>query len=82
MEISAKELRGRPSQIIDQAARGTEVVITVRGKRMARLIPYKAEGEKRRTSDIEDDIFGLWGDANDRTSVEDYVRSLRKRRSF
>jgi prevent-host-death family protein len=82
MEISAKELRGKPSQIIDQAARGTEVVITVRGKKMARLIPYKAEGEKKAPRDIDDDIFGLWSDEKDRPSVEEYVRSLRKRRSF
>lgn len=32
MEITAKELRGKPGQIIEQAARGTEVVITLRGK--------------------------------------------------
>ena len=41
MEVSAKELRGKPSQIIEQAARGTEVIITLRGRKVARLIPYK-----------------------------------------
>jgi len=40
MEITAKELRGKPGQYIEQASKGTDVVITVRGKKMATLIPY------------------------------------------
>jgi prevent-host-death family protein len=81
MEITAKELRGKPGQIIEQASRGTEVIITIRGKKRARLVPYKSAG---RNSDLEtdDEIFGLWKDRTDTESVDAYVRTLRKGRSF
>lgn len=78
MEVSAKELRGKPGQIIDQVARGIEVVVTLRGKKMAKLIPYKDET----IQNIEEDaIFGLWADKVE-VSVEDQVRQLRKGRKF
>jgi prevent-host-death family protein len=82
MVITAKELRGKPGQIIEQAARGTEVVITVRGKKMARLVPYKAENVKNNENEMEDEIFGLWKNKEDQGSVEDLLRSMRKRRAF
>jgi prevent-host-death family protein len=80
MEITAKELRGKPTQIIEQASRGTEIVITVHGKKMAKLVPYGMKGN--RTKIDEDEIFGIWKDRNDQESVEEYVRSIRKRRPF
>jgi prevent-host-death family protein len=79
MEITAKELRGKPGQIIEQAARGTEVIITIHGKKMARLVPYRTGKVK---PEIEDELFGLWKDRNDTGSVDEYVRSLRKGRAF
>jgi prevent-host-death family protein len=80
MEITAKELRGKPSQIIEQASRGTEVVITIHGKKMAKLVPYNV---KSKISSIDDDqIFGIWKDRNNEVSVDDYVRSIRKRRTI
>jgi prevent-host-death family protein len=82
MEITAKELRGKPGLIIDQASRGTEVIITIRGKKMARLVPYKMKNLKNEQKEVEDEIFGLWADKKNDSSVEEYVRSIRKRRSF
>jgi len=79
MEITAKELRGKPGQIIEQASRGIEVIITIRGKKMARLVPYRADKNK---ADIEDELFGLWENREEIASVDDYVRSLRKGRAF
>ena len=80
MEITAKELRSKPGQIIKQAARGTEVIITLRGKRTARLIPYD-HGTKE-IGEQQDEIFGLWEDRKDLASVEEHVRSIRKGRRF
>ena len=79
MEISAKELRGRPTQIIEQAARGTEVIITLRGKKMAKLIPYKIDTKQNFE---RDEIFGLWGNHAEITTVDEHVRLLRKGRKF
>lgn len=78
MEISAKELRDKPGQIISQVARGIEVIVTLRGKKLAKLIPYKNETIQNIE---EDDIFGLWADKVE-VSVEDQVRQLRKGRKF
>jgi len=82
MEISAKELRGKPTKIIEQAARGTDVVITIRGKRLARLIPYLSKIGQEDRSDSEDLIFGLWKGRGETDSVDAYVRSIRKRRTI
>ena len=79
MEISAKELRGRPSKIIEQAARGTEVIITLRGRKIAKLIPYKSDTSQN--SD-QDEIFGLWENHGESTTVDEQVRLLRKGRTF
>lgn len=82
MEISAKQLRGKTSQIIAQAARGTEVIITLRGEKIAKLISFKNEtiGENEQ----QDEIFGLWQNQDKDTdiSVEDQVSLLRKGRIF
>lgn len=82
MVITAKELRGKPGQIIEQAARGTDIVITIRGKKMAKLIPYKDKVTDKAAKNREDSIFGLWADRSDTASVELYIRSKRKRRSL
>lgn len=79
MEVSAKELRGKPGQIIDQASRGTEIVITIRGIKMARLIPYRSEKPK---NDSEDELFGIWEDRIGFEDVDGYVRSVRKGRTL
>ena len=39
LEINTKEVRGHFSSILDRVERGEEVVITHRGKRIARLTP-------------------------------------------
>jgi prevent-host-death family protein len=83
LEISAKELRGKPGQIIEQAARGTEVVITMRGKKMAKLIPYSKKSHGSDTEkNTEDAIFGLWKERGPFMSVESHVRALRKGRKY
>jgi prevent-host-death family protein len=80
MEISAKELRSKPGQIIKQAVRGTEVIITLRGKKSAKLIPYKGRTDEK--GGKQDEIFGLWKDRQDLPSVEEQVRVLREGRKF
>lgn len=80
MEISVKELRTKPGQIIKQASRGVEIIVTLRGKKIARIVPLEPSREE--TEAIEDELFGLWKDRTDIHAVEAYVRDLRKERSF
>lgn len=80
MEVSAKELRGKPGQIIEQAMRGTDIVITLRGKKIARLIPYAKA--KANVKDDNDEIFGMWVAHDEELGVDEYVREKRKGRTF
>ena len=43
MEINAKELRNRLSSLIDEVEDGQEIVISRRGKKVARLVPLHVE---------------------------------------
>jgi prevent-host-death family protein len=79
MEITAKELREKPGRIIEQASRGDEIVVTLRGKKLARIVPFAAAEPSPACT--EDEIFGLWKDRA-HGSVEESVRTLRKGRSF
>jgi prevent-host-death family protein len=79
MKATAKELRFHAKDLLDAVSRGDSVVITFRGKPCAKLVPYEdsnlAEDLRR-----EDSLFGIWRDREDVTSVDDYVRELRKNR--
>jgi prevent-host-death family protein len=82
MEISANELRGKPGRIIELAERGTDIVITLRGKKKARLIPYKPSVRENAPDYKADTIFGMWADKGDIENVDDYIQSVRKGRTF
>ena len=76
MEVSAKELRLRLSDYLKRVARGHSVDVSMRGKRIARLIPVK---KKRKAQ--ADELFGIWSDRKD-FDVNASVREMRKGRSF
>ena len=44
LEINTKEVRGHFSSILNRVEQGEEVVITRRGKRIARLTPLNEKG--------------------------------------
>ncbi|MBI9082299.1 MAG: type II toxin-antitoxin system Phd/YefM family antitoxin [Desulfobacterales bacterium] len=44
LEINVKEARSRFSDLLNRVERGEEVVITRRGKKIARLIPTESHG--------------------------------------
>ena len=46
MEVSVKEARNRISALLDRIQKGEEVLISRRGKKVARLVPFDAS-EKR-----------------------------------
>ena len=78
MEITTKELRVHPGRILDQVMNGDEVTVTYRGKRLARIVPFEQESP----SESEDEIFGMWADHDNSSSVEETVRQLRQGRPF
>ncbi|MEJ5362088.1 MAG: type II toxin-antitoxin system prevent-host-death family antitoxin [Spirochaetota bacterium] len=78
MKITSKELRMRPGKIIAHAASGFEVIVTHRGKPVAKIVPLKTKIKEEK--DIS--IFGMWKNRNDINDVNEYVRTLRKGRNF
>ena len=73
---------GKPGRIIELAERGTDIVLTLRGKKKARLIPYHPSVRENAPYYKADTIFGMWADREDTENVDDYVRSVRKGRTF
>jgi prevent-host-death family protein len=78
MEITTKELRIHPGRILDQVMNGDEVTVTYRGKRLARIVPFEQES----ADESQDEIFGMWADRDDTSSVEETVRQMRQGRTF
>ncbi len=77
MESTAKKLRFHTKELLETVARGQEVVITLRGKPYAKLVPYKTSRKKEK---IADELFGIWQKDENTMNVEEYVRSIRKSR--
>jgi prevent-host-death family protein len=71
--VTARELRSKTSEILQETRKGNEVLITVRGKPAAILKPIgsREPGFKRIG-------FGLW---KDRVDMEDPSRWVEERRS-
>jgi prevent-host-death family protein len=79
VEVTTKELRIQPGRIIDQVVHGEEVMVTFRGKAVARIVPV---GGGRSKSEEQEQIFGMWESHSNDSSVEEMIRDLRKGRSF
>ncbi|MEX2443132.1 MAG: type II toxin-antitoxin system prevent-host-death family antitoxin [Alkalispirochaeta sp.] len=78
MEITTKELRIHPGRILDQVLNGDDVTVTYRGKRLARIVPFEQES----AGESGEEIFGMWADHDNTSSVEETVRRLRQGRAF
>ena len=78
MEATSKDLRFHTKEILDAAMRGDGVVITYHGKPCAKIIPFTNKNQENK----ENDFCGMWKDREDMNDVDNYIRQLRKRRSF
>ncbi len=78
MIATTKDLRFHTKEILDAAMRGEEVVITYHGKPYAKIIPIG----KSDKSEKKNEFCGMWKDRSDFEDVNEYVRKIRKRRSF
>ena len=81
MKATAKEHRVHSKELLDAVSMGEDVVITLKDKPCARLVPYE-KNDKPTVQDGKNDLFGIWADRIDIESIEEYVQSLRKGRYF
>ncbi len=77
MESTAKQLRFHTKELLETVSRGEEVIITMRGKPYAKLVPYNINVKSKHEID---DLFGIWKDDESTKNVPKYVRTIRKRR--
>lgn len=77
MIATTKELRFHSKKLLDSTSRGEEVLITYRGKAVAKLVPVKQSKISKKN---EDELFGIWSDNKNVSDVNEYVRELRKGR--
>jgi len=77
MVTTAKKLRFHTKELLESVSRGEEVVITMRGKPYAKLVPIK---KAKNRSDSSNELFGIWKDNEKVKDVNKYVRKLRKGR--
>ena len=79
MKVTTKELRTQPGKIIDHVAKGQEIIITYRGKALAKIVPLKKEEQIPQQNET---IFGMWKEHALETTVEEQIKELRKGRTF
>lgn len=77
MQATAKDLRFCSKELLATVARGEEVVITYRGKPVAKLVPLESS-EKQSSSDL--DLYGMWANHQPSQNVKTYIRQMRKLR--
>jgi len=77
MQATAKDLRFSSKELLATVARGEEVIITHRGKPVAKLVPLESS-EKQSSSDL--DLYGMWANHQDSKNVRTYIRQMRKPR--
>jgi prevent-host-death family protein len=78
MKATAKDLRFHVKELLSTVARGEEVIITLRGKPHAKLIPVHSDRKKGDKS--RGKLFGIWKDNKTVKNVDRYVRNIRKDR--
>lgn len=77
MQASAKDLRFHTKEILESVSKGEEVIITMRGKPHAKLIPIV---ENVKDSKTTNPLRGIWKNNKNVKDVNKYVDDLRKNR--
>jgi prevent-host-death family protein len=79
MQVTVKELRTQPGRIISMASSGNDIIVTMRGKPTARIVPLD---HVPAVATADDDLaaFGMWKDHKDMKDPSVFVAGLRKGR--
>ncbi len=75
---TAKDLRIHARQLLEAVERGEDVVISHRGKPIARMVPVSKRKMIRRAHKA---VFGIWSDHREMSDVVAYVDCLRQGRT-
>ena len=78
MKATAKDLRFYSGRLLEQIARGQEIIITHRGRPCAKLVPLDKSATSRKP---DDNLFGIWKNNKATKDIQGYVSKLRRGRS-
>lgn len=78
MTVTAKDLRLKTSEILKRVQRGGSVMVTLRGKPVARLVSTLEEKAERDLNDYA--AIGMWADRKDMKDPAAWVRKIRQPR--
>jgi prevent-host-death family protein len=73
--VTAKDLRFKTSQILNDVKMGNELLVTLHGKPAARLVPLSKDNASFRPIG-----FGLWADREDMEDVDAWIDGHRRER--
>lgn len=77
MKLTLLDLRRDPEKILTALERNEPIVLSHRGKAIARIVPLE-ESDRCRPSEHE--AFGMWADREDMKDPSAWVAELRKGR--
>ena len=77
MKMTLLDLRKQPGKLLEAVNHNEDIVISARGKDVAKVIPFNNNAKKLEAAE-KHAAYGIWKDQDD--SVDEYVRSLRARR--
>lgn len=77
MKATVLDMRRNPKKILDAIARNEVVILTNRGKQVARIEPIQ---NGKRSSASSHDAFGMWADRLEMADPSNYVKESRKGR--
>ena len=72
MKVSARELKNRTGAVLKHVRAGKSVVITYRGKPMARVVSLQRRGAAK-----VDEAFGIWADYPETEDVQKFLEKIR-----
>jgi prevent-host-death family protein len=78
MNVTAKDLRLKTSEILKKVQQVGSVTVTLRGKPVARLVSTRREQAERDLNDYP--AVGMWADHTDMKDPAAWVRRIRKPR--
>lgn len=81
MIATARDLRFHVKEILEATMRGESVIVTLRGKPAAKIIPFPAKDATTKPK-LQNKLFGIWKDRNELEDPSSHVRNLRKGRPF
>ena len=77
MKATVLDMRRNPKKILDAIARNETVILSHRGKDVARIEPID-KTDRPKTADHP--AFGMWADREDMADPSAYVRAMRAAR--